>query len=72
MTKREKPDETALIVNDQQSFLFAAMDKSLGHFPQSLIEPLLLLTSLIDVTVYTDSRFIRSEHFSVVKLKIVL
>lgn len=57
VTKREKPDETAVTVNNQQGFLGAAIgsDKSLDHFPQSLIEPLLLLTSLIDVTVYTDS-----------------
>lgn len=56
------------------SFLVAAIgsDKSLDHFPQSLIEPMLLLTSLIDVTVYTDSIFIRSKHFSVVKLQIIL
>lgn len=67
MTKGEKSDETALTVNNQQSFLVAALgsDKSLDHFPQSLIEPLLLLTTLIDVTVYTYSWFIRSKHFSV-------
>lgn len=43
MPKKEKPDETTLTVNKQQYLLVAAIgsDKSLDHFPQSLIEPLL-------------------------------
>jgi len=43
MPKREKPDETTLTVNKQQYLLAATIgsDKSLDHFPQSLIEPLI-------------------------------
>lgn len=55
--KEKKPDETALTANNQQGLLVAAIgsNKSLDCFPWSLIELLLLLTRLIDVTVYTDS-----------------
>lgn len=55
--KKKNTDEIALTVNNQQCLLVAAIgsDKSSDHFPQSLIEPLLLLTSLIDVTMYADS-----------------
>lgn len=43
MPKREKPDETTFTVNKQKYLLVAARgsDKSLDHFPQTLIEPLL-------------------------------
>lgn len=43
MPEREKPDETTLTVNKQQYLLVAEIgsEKSLYHFPQSLIEPLL-------------------------------